>query len=117
MENDIKQKLEDLDDGQHEILRRVKLMDKRVRDVIIEIGGVPDEIGRDPDRPSLRRRVHRLETADVASKTAAAALEAASQLRAAANENRFTKREKIAGLLLALLVAIGPFIAPLFYHH
>lgn len=95
----------------------------RLDRVAVEIGGIPDEIGRDPNRLSLRQRLHLIETDRSAAKTAQAAVSAASKLRddarekaAQAEENRFSRREKLAALAFAAIVAAGPYLSPLLFH-
>lgn len=45
-----------------------------ITDVVIEVGGIPGSLGRDPKRPSLRARVHELEQAKYAATAVNAAL-------------------------------------------
>ena len=113
----IKQKLDDLDRGQIEIIRRLDDMAENLNDTIIEIGGVPDELGRDPHRRSIRARIHDLEVDRTTAKIATSALDAAKELHRSSAEKRFTKREKLAGLAVAFLVATGPYISPVLFHH
>lgn len=67
-------RLERLERGQIELGLQMKTVDERVKDVIVELGGVPDEIGRDPDRESVRERLHALEQTRYAAAAASAAL-------------------------------------------
>ena len=88
-----------------------------LHDVIIEIGGAPDQRGRDPERLSVRRRLHKLESDRAAADAATAAVRAATELRQSAHEKRFSRREKIGGLLLAAAVVVSTWLSPLFFHH
>lgn len=112
-------RLKSLDDGQLEILRHVTKIDRELadleetlRDTVIEIGGIPDEVGRDPQRLTIRRRLHELENDKATAQAAAAAVSAATTLHKAAAEKRFSRREKLIGLLFAFAVAVGPYLAP-----
>lgn len=107
---------DELNRGQAEMLRRIADVANDLRKTLVEIGGVPDDIGRDPNRQSIRARLHKLENDRTTARVAATAVDAAKELRAASAEKRFTKREKTVGLVLALIVAIGPYVAP-FLHH
>lgn len=108
----LQQQLQQLDRGQVEILRRLDHMGEDLKNTMIEIGGVPDQIGRDPRRPSLRVRLHKVENdqADAALRTEV--LQAARTLHEGAAEKRFSRREKILALAFAAVVAIGPYLAP-----
>lgn len=112
---DTHRQLEDLKLGQEKILDRLDAMNGDFRDMTIELGGVPG-IGRDPTRRSLRRRLHDLENDRTTARIAATTLDAAKEIRAAAGNTRFTRREKNLGLVLAAIVAVGPYIT-LFLHH
>ena len=116
MDPELYEQLAVLQDGQEAIVRRLDQMNGTVSDVLLEIGGVPHRTYREPDRKTIRRRLHDLENDAVAAQIAHAALESAQRLHVDATERRFTKREKIAALLCAAIVAAGPFVAPLFYH-
>jgi hypothetical protein len=107
---------EELREGQALIARRLEEMNGTLRDVVVELGGAPIQLGRDPGRLSIRRRLHELEDGKHAAEIAGTALEAAKQLRQLAAEKRFSRREKIIGAVLAAVVASGPYLAPLLSH-
>lgn len=117
MEKDIERKLNDLDDGQKEVLRRLEEMKKNIRDVVTEIGGVPDSEFREPDRRTIRWRIHMLETDRTTAQAAQAAVDAAKALHDASTEKRFSHREKIGAVILAAASVLSPYLAPLIYHH
>lgn len=82
------------------------------RRLLAEIAEIQREIAGPPRQESLRGRLHRLETADAAAKAATAALEAAR----AVQSRTFSRREKIVGMLLALVTtaaAVGAFVLSL----
>lgn len=112
---DIDTRLKNLDDGQAEILRRLDEMQEDIRNTVIEIGGVPEQLGRNPQRRSIRVRLHEIENDRSTAQAAAAAVAAAKELTAIAAEKRFTKREKLAALGIAVIVALPAYIA-LFFH-
>lgn len=66
-----------------------------VREISVALQGPPRE-------GSIRARIHELEGHQAAAKAAEAALEMARQIRDERGQRRFTRGEKIAGLLLAL---------------
>ncbi len=98
--------------NQGNVMRTLDEVGETARDVVVEIGGAPDEIGRDPSRRSLRRRMHELENDRSAAQAAAAAVAASKQFYTAAADKRFTKREKMIAVGIAAFVAISPYIAP-----
>ncbi len=93
-----------------ELLRLVKKMNGRQRDILIELGGVPDDIGRKVTRSSIRDRLHAMENDQSTAIAARAAVSASQSLYAASSDRRFSRREKLAGIVLALIVAVGPYI-------
>lgn len=124
MEHQLKEKLAALEDGQQELLRRFDDMNKTMKNIVAEVGGVPDIDFREKDRRSLRWRLHALENDREAVKIAGQAVEAAMQAREdvvrsqrAESMNRFTKREKILGLVIAVLLLISPYISAIAFHH
>lgn len=65
-----------------------------------------------PRDESLRGRLHKLEQAEHAAKAATAALEAAREIRDAAGERRFSRRERVVIVCTAVLgslLALGTF--------
>ena len=116
MEAELQQQLARLQKGQEDIVRRLDELNGKVNDTIVELGGVPGSLGRDPGRKSIRHRLHDLEDDQSAAGAARAALDAARHLHDAAAEKRFTRREKMTALTFGFLVAAGPFVAPLLYH-
>ncbi len=93
-----------------ELLRLVKLMNGRQRNILIELGGAPDDVGRKVTRASIRDRIHRLEQDQSTALAARAAVDASKSLYAASRDRRFSRREKLAGLVLAVIVAAGPYV-------
>jgi hypothetical protein len=87
------------------------------RNIVVELGGAPDELGRDPGRKSIRARIHSLEDNQTSQQLAREALQGARDLHAASAEKRFSRREKLAGLVFAFLMVISPYLAPLIIHH
>lgn len=120
---DIEQRLASLDRGQMEILRRIDSVDgdlaelkDTVRDTVIEIGGVPDDIGRDPNRRSMRSRIHDLENDRSAQDIAAQAVASMKSIQNAADQKRFTRFEKSVALCFTAILAVGPYVAPYLHH-
>lgn len=112
---DIDTRLKNLDEGQAEILRRLDDMQEDIRNTVVEIGGVPEELGRDPRRRSIRVRLHEIENDRSAARAAAAAVSAAQQLQDSVSRDRFTRREKLAGLFFAGVIAVSPYVAAAFF--
>lgn len=61
-------------ENQREVLARLATLQDQMRDVLMELGDVPDADYRDPDRRSIRRRLHDLEEMKHAASAAGAAL-------------------------------------------
>jgi hypothetical protein len=110
-ETHIEELLKVLSTRQGQILHRLEDIDELLHDAVIELGGIPGSMGRDPNRATIRSRLHKLETDSTAARTAEAAILAAKEIRAAAYEKRFTHRERFAVLVLTVLLLICPFIA------
>jgi hypothetical protein len=113
----VEELLERLNSRQQQILVRLDDIDELLHDAVVELGGIPGKMGRDPNRPTIRARLHKLETDSTAARTAEAAILAAKEIRASAYEKRFTHRERFAALLLTVLLLVSPFIAQLIGHH
>lgn len=60
--------------NQEAILRDLADLRDQMRDVLMELGGVPDSEFRDPERPPIRKRLHKLEQNLHAAQAAGAAL-------------------------------------------
>ncbi len=91
---------------------RLRELARDVNDILREIGGTrPNGVGR---KGPIRTRLHELENNAEASRLARAALDEARQAQAAAAERRqdrtFTRREKIVALVIAGVVAAGPYV-------
>jgi hypothetical protein len=106
----------DLDRRVESLERRLAELEELYRNVAVELGGVPDEIGRDPARPSIRRRLHILEDERAATALTETAMKAAMKLHDASKEKRFSKREKMVALSFSLVIAAGSWITPFLYH-
>lgn len=79
-------------------LERLATLETQMRDVITDLQALAAEVSTGTTgRPSLRRRVHTLESD----------MHGRRLLREAATE-RFTRREKLAGLALAAWLAFVP---------
>lgn len=102
-------RLKELDD-------RITNLEEIYRNIVIEIGGVPNDLGRDANRPPIRRRLHILENEKHTAEISKAAVEAAIKLHDSAMEKRFSKREKVLALVFAFLVATGSWVAPIIPH-
>jgi hypothetical protein len=107
----VEELLERLNSRQQSILNRLEDMDQLLHDLIVELGGIPGSMGRDPNRVTIRGRLHKLEADRTAARTAEAAINAARELRNTVGERRFNRRERILGLVFAALVIVSPFIA------
>ncbi len=101
--------------NQQGVMRQLGETTETLRTVVVEIGGAPVELGRDTTRRSIRRRLHDLENDRSAAQAAAAAVSASKQIYQASTDRRFSRREKFAGILLAAVVALGPYVAPFFH--
>ena len=53
---------------------KIDELDKKMKDVLVEIGGAPDSEYRDAERKSIRYRLHQLENVKYAAGAAGAAL-------------------------------------------
>ncbi len=102
--------------NQQNVMRKLDQADELLHDVVVELGGAPDEIGRDSTRLSIRRRLHNLESDRSAAQAATAAVSASKTIYDASVDRRFSRREKFAGIVIAAFVALGPYIAPLFHN-
>jgi hypothetical protein len=84
--------------GQEEIAAKLERMNGQVVDVMYEIGDVPDHRYRDPNRVSLRSRLHSLEQ----NRDAAAAAGAALGLLF----GRVTRWAMLIGILIAAITGM-----------
>jgi hypothetical protein len=84
------------------LFERVRVLEKQLQEVRTDMEELTQEVsdyGRG-GRPSLRRRLHNLEGT-------LAGMEKLTKLQTEERTQRFTRREKIAGVLVAAL-ALGP---------
>ncbi len=93
-----------------ELKNGLETLNGHVADVLVELGTVPDRRYREPDRPTVTKRLHKLENDSASAKIAGAALAAAE----ASKEQAWTRWQKIAlfliavvGMILGILAAIG----------
>ncbi len=77
-----------------------------VADVLMEIGTVPDHRYRNTERRTVTDRLHKLENDSAAAKIAAVALKASEETRAMTREQAWTKRQKIALFIIAVVGAV-----------
>ncbi len=101
--------------NQQGVMGKLDETTETVRNVVVEIGGAPVELGRDTTRRSIRRRIHDLENDRSAAQAATAAVSASTKIYDASMDRRFSRREKLAGIALALFIAVGPYVAPIFH--
>ncbi len=107
----VEQQLATVISNQQNVMSQLAETSDTLHDVIVEIGGAPDEIGRDNNRPSVRGRIHKLESDRSAAQAATAAVAASKTIYDAATDRRFSRLEKVLGLAFAFIVAAGPYIA------
>ncbi len=107
----VEQQLATVIRNQQEVMSQLAETTDTLHDVVVEIGGAPDEIGRDRSRLSVRRRIHNLESDRSAAQAASAAVAASKTIYDAATDRRFSRLEKMLGLAFAFIVAAGPYIA------
>lgn len=81
-----------------------------IHEILVTIQGPPRE-------ESLRGRLHRVEDNQSAAKAAEAALTAAKSFYERSSEKRFSKWEKLAGLLIAFALLLSNWLAPLLVHN
>ncbi len=100
---DVRGDLRDLKAGLEEV-------NGHIADVLVELGTVPDRRYREPDRPTVTKRLHKLENDSEAARVAGAALAAAESSKAQA----WSAWQKTAlfviavvGMILGILAAIG----------
>jgi|KBSMisStaDraftv2_1062788.scaffolds.fasta_scaffold00857_23 hypothetical protein len=92
-------RFEKLREGQRELMERFRDVAETVDELEREVGGAPKVGLRNPDRPTLRDRVHYLESSAQAATIAQAALDQARDTARSA----WTRREKfIAGSFAAI---------------
>ena len=99
-----------------ELEGRITVLEDIYKNIAVEIGGVPDGLGRDPNRPPIRRRLHILENERHTAEISKAAVDAAIRLHDSAKEKRFSRREKLITLACAIFVASGSWLSPIVYH-
>lgn len=108
--------MENIDYRISELEKRITSLEDAYKTIVIEIGGVPNTLGRDPQRPPIRRRLHVLENEKHTAEISKAAVDAAIKLHDSAMEKRFTKREKTIATVCAAVIATGSWLSPLAYH-
>lgn len=79
------------------IRQHLKTLNGHVSDILTEIGGAPARDFRDPERKSIRARLHTLENDRAAASIAQAALKAAESVRAQA----WSTRQKVTLFVFA----------------
>lgn len=91
-----------LRNGQAEVMRLLRDVTETVDELEREVGGAPKVELRGADRPTLRDRVHYLESSAEAARIAQQAL---AQVRTA-NANAWTRREKALAGAFAFVAAL-----------
>lgn len=91
---------------------RLAALEQQVRDLIGDVADLRREIHGPgtPDEPPIRRRLHRLEKGSAEALLLERAMREQAQAAAAANVRSFSRREKLAGLGIAALVASTPYV-------
>lgn len=80
---------------------RIAALEATLVGILSDVAELQRELAGPPRQDSIRGRLHRLESSDAAAKAAEAALVAARAVQG----QTFSRRQKIAGLVLALIVA------------
>ena len=96
--------------NQQNVMSQLAAARDTLHDVVVELGGAPNGLGREDARRSVRRRLHELEGDRSAAMAASAAVSASKKIYDASSDRRFSRREKLAGIVLAFIVATGPYI-------
>lgn len=91
---------------EHRLGERVATLEARYEALEADVRQILRDIHGPPREESLRGRIHILENDTAAAKAAHAALETAQAIREEQNQQTFTKREKVAALFIALVVAV-----------
>lgn len=109
--------------GDSEILERLVRLEEGQEDLKDDVRAIRVQMEGPPRDESIRGRLHKIETSEATANAAKAALAAAEAsrkqaqvMRQQASENRFTKREKVTGLLLGACLLVTPWLTPLIYH-
>jgi predicted RNase H-like nuclease (RuvC/YqgF family) len=91
---------------------RIAALEERVRELRADV----DELAREirgpgtPDEPPIRRRLHRLERSGEEALKIERELRRRAQDAAAVSGRQFSRREKLAALAIAALVALTPYV-------
>lgn len=105
-----------LEDRMGRVEQEVVASGVEVREARRDIADLAVLIQGPPRDDSIRGRLHKLEDSEATAKAANAALTAAKAMYEHSSDKRFSKREKIGGVLVATALLVSQWLEPIVQH-